>query len=441
MNRHFLNRVITLVAVVVVAAVMPPGLVGEGTTLPSETRTQVASALHSAPVMFIENAGQLDERARFQVRGGDRTIWLTEDAIWVTVLEQSDGATAGPDRETPPSLHAPAPQPRGGVNLKLSFPGANRYSRLEPFDRLEARVSYFVGDDAAQWRADVPAWAGVRYVDLYPGLDLEVTGEAGRWSSRLACKANCQFALQDVRLQVEGAEDLAVDGDYLHLTTAAGDFILPLLQGAGAALAPPTVAGNQVARPFAALTPDPPFAAAAPGSDVDDLLYATFLGASSGEYGLGIAVDGSGAAYVTGDTNSADFPTTPWAFDETYNGGGDAFVVKLDAAGTALAYATFLGGSVNDYGTGIAVDGSGAAYVTGDTNSADFPTTLGTFDETHNGGDDAFVVKLATRPVLDINYATGAPGSYFTLNGNNFPANDTAIVSVNGVELGTVSPI
>jgi len=125
-------------------------------------------------------------------------------------------------------------------------------------------------------------------------------------------------------------------------------------------------------------------------------VYATFLG------GLGshVAADLSGNAYVTGATSSANFPTTPGAYDTTYNGGSDAFVVKLDPSGTGLLYATYLGGSDQDYGYGIAVDGSGSAYVTGATLSAGFPTTSGAYDTTFNGGAfDAFAVKISTSPV------------------------------------------
>ena len=84
---------------------------------------------------------------------------------------------------------------------------------------------------------------------------------------------------------------------------------------------------------------------------VPPLLYATFLGGSDNDEGYGIAVDGAGQAYVTGITGSADFPASLGpGYDTSFNGGGDAFVVKLDAAGTALRYATFLGGSSSDDG-------------------------------------------------------------------------------------------
>src|SRR5207247_4028372 len=104
------------------------------------------------------------------------------------------------------------------------------------------------------------------------------------------------------------------------------------------------------------------------------LVYSTYLGGSFFETGLAIAVDRHGSAYVTGNTGSPDFPTTPAAFQKWAGGLGDAFVAKLNPAGNALAYSTYLGGSDSDAGAGIAVDKNGGAYVTGYTSSANFPT-------------------------------------------------------------------
>jgi hypothetical protein len=125
------------------------------------------------------------------------------------------------------------------------------------------------------------------------------------------------------------------------------------------------------------------------------LVYSTHLGGSRGASSGGIALDASGSVYVTGSTSSTDFPTTVGAFDTTSNGLGDVFVTKFNPTGSALVYSTFLGGSTSDEAHGIAVDASGSAYVTGPTTSSNFPTTVGAFDTTYNGGfADAFVAKL-----------------------------------------------
>jgi len=136
-------------------------------------------------------------------------------------------------------------------------------------------------------------------------------------------------------------------------------------------------------------------------ADEIDLLWGTFLGGKDTDRGLGIAVDGTGCVYVTGQTRSVGFPTTVGVYDETYNGGferGDVYVAKFNPTGSDLEYATYLGGSGDDVGYGIAVDGSGSAHVTGFAESypgaVNFPTTTGAFDETPNGYYDVFVVKL-----------------------------------------------
>ena len=105
------------------------------------------------------------------------------------------------------------------------------------------------------------------------------------------------------------------------------------------------------------------------------LLYSTYLGGSGGNSGSGIAVDSAGNAYVTGSTSSSNFPTKNPLQANLGGGGGDAFVAKLDPTGAALVYSTYLGGSGSDFGNGIAVDSAGNAYVTGGTASSDFPTS------------------------------------------------------------------
>jgi Beta-propeller repeat len=127
------------------------------------------------------------------------------------------------------------------------------------------------------------------------------------------------------------------------------------------------------------------------------LVYSTFLGGESAEDGLGIALDGLGSAYVTGETDSDFFPTTVGAFQSIDPGPArrNGFVAKLNPAGSSFTYSTYLGGSVEDYGLGVAVDSLGNAFVGGYTGSPDFPTTAGALRTVYAGGNfDAFVAKL-----------------------------------------------
>ena len=392
-------RIFTLLSLIVTMALLVPG-----GARPSTAQSQRASPAAQEPVMFIENVGQFADGARFQVRGGSDTMWLADDAMWITVVERSHVDML--ERFNVKRKD----EARRAVNLKLTFPGANPHPRIEPFDRLETVVSYFIGNDPAKWRRNVPVWRGVRYVDLYPGVDLVVgaslvpapgqsQGLLLPWQLEVSDGAD----LSTVRLRVEGADALALYGDSLCLTTTVGEFRFPLPALAGKeedrATGNPVVVGNVVFHPFSPslhlLRASAPRHPAQTTVD-SDLLYSTFLGGSSSDWGGAIAVDESGAAYVTGLTYSSDFPTTTGAFDTTHNGDYDAFVVKLNAAGSGLVYASFLGGTSGDDGYAITVDGSGAAYVTGETASSNFPTTAGAFDATYNGGTDAFVAKFDT---------------------------------------------
>jgi len=122
------------------------------------------------------------------------------------------------------------------------------------------------------------------------------------------------------------------------------------------------------------------------------LIYSTYLGGRNTDEGYGIAVDGSGCAYVTGYTWSPDFPILN-PYQGTLQIWIDAFVTKLSSSGGSLIYSTYLGGGDDDWGEGIAVDDSGSVYMTGRTNSSNFPT-LNPYQGTYQGGDDAFVTKL-----------------------------------------------
>ncbi|MCB1045421.1 MAG: SBBP repeat-containing protein [Acidobacteria bacterium] len=129
-------------------------------------------------------------------------------------------------------------------------------------------------------------------------------------------------------------------------------------------------------------------------ASLSSLIYGTFLGGSDEEWLNGLAVDTSGQVFVTGESLSSDFPVTPGAYDTSHNGNEDVFVAKINALGSALIYATWIGGFSFDLATGLALDAGGNAYVTGETYSSDFPSTMGAYDQTINGQGDGFIVKL-----------------------------------------------
>jgi hypothetical protein len=127
--------------------------------------------------------------------------------------------------------------------------------------------------------------------------------------------------------------------------------------------------------------------------DGSGLVYSTFLGGNAAEAAMGIAVDATGQVYVCGFTKSPNFPTTIGAFDRTLGGVRDAFVTKLNAAGTGLVYSTLIGGSASEEAAGLALSPNGHVCLTGSTLSVDFPVTVKAYDKSLSG-QDAFVLKI-----------------------------------------------
>jgi hypothetical protein len=124
------------------------------------------------------------------------------------------------------------------------------------------------------------------------------------------------------------------------------------------------------------------------------LVYSTYIGGVGFDEAYGIAVDATGAAYITGNSTSNNYPTTAGAYQTLYGGGWDTFVTKLNAMGNALVYSTYIGGGASEFANAIAVDGAGAAYIAGYSSSGGYPTTAGTYQTVYGGLDDVIVSKL-----------------------------------------------
>ena len=344
------------------------------------TKQQALAAYARLPLAFVANAGQTDARVRYSAQGAGFSVFLTR-------------------KEAMLALQRPGTQGRGkGAALALRFLGSKRNVAIRGERPKQGRVNYLLGNDPATWHTGLRTYERVVYRDLWPGVDLAFTGQNGKLKYEFLVRPGARVS--EIRLAYRGPKRLSLDRKgNLRIRTSLG--VLTDRRPASYQL----VAGKRVAvRSSFALAPHGRRYSFAVESAYDrryplvidpGLGYSTYLGGSSDDFGDGLALDGAGSAYLTGYTSSANFPTTAGAFDTTYNGGvGDAFVTKLDVSGAALLYSTYLGGSGGDFGNGIALDGAGSAYVTGETQSADFPTTASAFDRTYNGARDAFITKL-----------------------------------------------
>ena len=238
----------------------------------------------------------------------------------------------------------------------------------------------------------MPVWQGLRYSTLYPGIDLDIRDVEGQLALVWTMKPGA--SIEQVRLKIDGADGATVGGvDRIFLHTTIGMVEMPpFVLSDGRLLRATLTDGSlqlQTTTDYLAST-----AIDSPNNTPIELESSTFLGGSLDDVARGIAIDSDGNEYVVGSSLSLDFPTTPGAFDVTANGNYDVFVAKLGSFGSRLVFGTYLGGNGDDYGRSIALDKSGAIYVTGTTISSTFPTTAGAYDATPNGSTDAFIVKL-----------------------------------------------
>src|ERR1022692_3944488 len=507
--------------------------------LPLSTNRPEAK-LMSVPLSFEPNQGQAASAVQFLSRGSGYALFLTPGKV-VLNLERQQPAPAAAAGHTPEAASVDT--------LRISLIGASPKTGAVGLAPQPGVVSYFIGNDPKNWRSGIPTYDKVNYAQIYPGVDLVVYGNQrqleydfvvapGAHPSRIAWRIEGARASVDaegnlalsapngpasfkkpVLYQLDGDKRTSVEGwfavagnqvrfrvgSYDHSKELIIDPVLSYasyLAGSGTDnIGRPTdngpngtsqglavdsassayVAGYTYSIDFPTKNPyhsAPPakVAGVPPGHwpsafvtkfspDGSSLVYSTYLGGNGYDYAYAIAVDSSGNAYVTGETDSPDFPVTNGAYQTVcspapnntgaptqnssncYSSDTSAFVAKLNPTGTGLVYSTFLGGNGSwAYATAIAVDGAGRAYIAGNEDEACyrglpytfqscFPTTSGAViggDKTV-GGDPQFAFVAAFDP-------TGAHLLYSTLFGDlNFQCIIACggVVQPNGAPLGS----
>lgn len=421
------------------------------------------SAYGHLPLSFEANQGQTDARARFIAHGPGYSLFLAADEAVLALREGTTGQTSRSKSSGPA-----APDQSADAVLRVRLLDSNLKASIRGTDELPGKSNYFIGNDPKNWRTDIANYARVKYTNVYPGVDMIYYGTQGRLEYDFAMapgadpsQARFQIVGADgIRLNEAGELELKVHGGTLVLKRPAAyqangsrkravqvryvrrgknefgfwvtgyrrnqalviDPVLlysTYLGGSGGDVGYAVGVDGSGNGYVAGITNSTNFPTASPeqsssGGNADafisklnsagtGLIYSTYLGGSGADSIAALAVDAKSDVFVTGQTTSTNFPiapqsspgspTSPVAFQVAYGGSGDAFVTELPSTGNALTYSSYLGGSGADFGQGIAVDSSGNAYVTGSTQSADFPT-VSPFQPTIAGASDAFVTEV-----------------------------------------------
>ena len=322
--------------------------------------------------------------------------------------------------------------------IRLKLVGANPKPKITGLDELPGKSNYFIGNDFGKWRAKIRNYGRLRYRNIYPGIDLLYYGKSRRLEHDFVVAAGGDPNV--IAFAVRGANKLKIN--------KAGDLVMQTSGGRLSLLKPKIyqvlngvrmdVSGryilkdaNQIGFEIANYDHRQPLV-------IDPILsYSTYLGGSEEDSGNGIAIDSFGNAYITGFTTSIDFPTRT-AFNGSISngpGGSDAFVSKLSADGSQIIYSTYLGGVNNDWGSKIAVDSTGNAYVIGSAKSFNFTTKtplpeipVPSFPDFFR---NAFVAKL-TEDGSDLVYSTCLGGSDEDF-GNDIAVDSTGSAYVVGI--------
>lgn len=373
-------------------------------TLPTSAQVQRPSqavGYGRLPLTFEANFGQANPQAKFLARGRGYSAHLTTDGMVLSLRSRQNQASKAQGNPRVQSV------PDNVLEIKLQ--GASATPAAIGEQRQPGVVNYFIGSNRANWRTKIPTYARVRYKNVYPGIDLVYHGNHQQLEYDFELQPGARP--DQIALEIRGANRTELDGSGNLLLTVNGSRLqvqCPVVYQISKGERRPIVGSYVMKDPTHVGFHISEYDRSQPLVIDPVLVYATYLGGSGNEVTGGTAVDAAGNLYVTGYTDSSDFPS---GTDGLPTGANHVFVSKLDRSGSNLIYTDYLGGNGQDYGVGLVLDSSNAAFVTGSTTSSDFPTTNG-YQQTQPGPYTGFVTHIS-QDGASILYSTYLGGSTF----------------------------
>jgi hypothetical protein len=349
---------------------------------------------------FIENKGQWHPDVLYLTRMGGLDVWITKYGVNYTFYKIEKSPNAKRAEHLPSKFdHELEDATLLGHRVLFKLQNHNANPQPEGKHKQEGYYNYLIGNDPSKHATYVGLYKEAVVKNVYNGIDLRYYFDKGYLRYDFIVHPGADPS--QIKFELEGEFNEYLKNDALCYTISFGEVQMQDL------FAYQQIDKKSVQAKFTQQNSIWQFQLG--GYDktqplvIDPLIYSTYIGGSGFDGAFGIAVDGSGNAYITGGTYSTDYDITPGAFQTTLAGSEgwpDVFVTKLNSTGTGLIYSTYIGGYFKERGYSIAIDAAGNAYITGTTSSSDYPVTPGAFQTTHtapaNHGDsyEAFVTKL-----------------------------------------------
>lgn len=392
------------------AQVTPAKTAASGPAVPQNPRIvrQLQSGYGKLPLVFEPNHGQTDPSVKFLAHGSGYSVYLTSGQMVLSLRASSPTVTSTPAGATAP---ASATKPSNAV-IQLNLVGANQNPAVAGEQQQPGKVNYFIGKDKKKWQTNVPLFKQVRYTSVYPGIDLVYYGNQGRVEHDFVIAAGADP--RQIQLDVKGADrlSLAPNGDLvMHVGGREVHLQAPSVYQEFHGTQVPVIGQYKLQSATRVGFSLGPYDKTMPLVIDPVLAYGTFLGGLGDDEASAIAVDSAGSAYVTGYTTSANFPLASENSSAPF--GANVFLAKLDVSGSSLIYADYIGGNGDDFPSALALDSSNDVFVTGSTQSYDFPTTDNAYQSSNNteGGETVFVTEVSPDGSTLL-YSTYLGGSY-----------------------------